>query len=197
MKIGEPVAAAETAAGAATQPVVKTRLVGPVLAIDPGSSESAWVLLDEAVDVPAVVVHRKLANAEILATLRAIGHSGFALRHPIVVIEQIASYGMAVGAEIFATVHWAGRFYEAAEQAGFRAVVQVPRAEVKLGICGDSRAKDSNIIAAVKDRFGGSAAKGTKTAPGPLYGIRADEWQALALGLAYLQRPIDELEEAF
>ena len=32
----------------------------------------------------------------------------------VVVIEKIESYGMAVGAEVFDTVLWAGRFAEAA-----------------------------------------------------------------------------------
>lgn len=182
---------------AATQPVVKTRLVGPVLAIDPGSVESAWVLLDEGSPEPAVVVHNKVPNGTVLGTLRAMAEVGFAERDPVVVIEWMTPRGMPTSADEFETLYWIGRYAEAADYAGFRAVVRLPRAEVKLTICGSARANDANIIVALKDRFGGAAAKGTKAAPGPLYGIRADEWQALALGLAYLQRPVDELKEAF
>jgi hypothetical protein len=49
---------------------------------------------------------------------------------------------MAVGAEVFDTVLWAGRFAEAAHRVP---VVMLPRRAVKLALCGDSRAKDANI----------------------------------------------------
>jgi hypothetical protein len=42
------------------------------------------------------------------------------------------------------------------------------------------RAKDSNIRQALIDRFG---EPGTKKVPGLLYGIKKDEWSALALGV--------------
>jgi hypothetical protein len=92
------------------------------------------------------------------------------------------SYGMAVGAEVFDTVLWAGRFAEAARRVP---VVMLPRRAVKLALCGDSRAKDANIRQALLDRFGGSAAVGRKAAPGPLYGISRDVWSALAIAVTY------------
>ena len=100
----------------------------------------------------------------------------------VVVIEKIESYGMAVGAEVFDTVWWAGRFAEAASRVP---VVMLPRRAVKLALCGDSRAKDANIRQALIDRFGGSAAVGRKAAPGPLYGICRDVWSALAIAVTY------------
>lgn len=100
----------------------------------------------------------------------------------VVVIEKIESYGMAVGAEVFDTVWWAGRFAEAASRA---TVVMLPRRAVKLALCGDSRAKDANIRQALLDRFGGSAAVGRKATPGPLYGISRDVWSALAIAVTY------------
>ena len=89
---------------------------------------------------------------------------------------------MAVGAEVFDTVCWAGRFAEAAHRVP---VVMLPRRAVKLALCGDSRAKDANIRQALIDRFGGSAAIGRKAAPGPLYGITRDVWSALAIAVTY------------
>ena len=143
-----------------------------VLAIDPGSEQSAWLQWDGHVDAFAT-----WPNARLLESLRA-GRTAA----DVVVIEQIESYGMAVGREIFATVHWAGRFTEAAHPTP---VVQLPRRAVKLALCHDSRAKDANIRAALLDRFGGSAAKGTKARPGPLYGIANDVWSALAIAVTY------------
>jgi hypothetical protein len=104
----------------------------------------------------------------------------------VIVIESIESYGMPVGREVFDTVHWSGRFTEAAHPTP---VVQVPRREVKLALCHDTRAKDANVRQALLDRFGGKvAAVGNKANPGPLYGISKDVWQALAVGVAYLDR---------
>lgn len=88
----------------------------------------------------------------------------------VVVIEKVESYGMAVGAEVFDTVLWAGRFAEAAHRVP---VVMLPRRAVKLALCGDSRAKDANIRQALIDRFGGSAAVGRKAAPGRCTGSLA------------------------
>ena len=99
-----------------------------------------------------------------------------------VVIEKIESYGMAVGAEVFDTVFWAGWFAEAVHRVP---VVLLPRRAVKLALCGDSRAKDANIRQALLDRFGGSAAVGRKASPGPLYGISRDVWSALAIAVTY------------
>ena len=104
----------------------------------------------------------------------------------VVVIEKIESYGMAVGAEVFDTVWWAGRFAEAASRVP---VVMLPRRAVKLALCGDSRAKDANIRQALIDRYGGKErAIGTKATPGPLHGIAKDVWAALAVGIAWLER---------
>ena len=143
-----------------------------ILAIDPGSEQSAWLLWD---GLPLEFGIQP--NDDLLHRLY-----GRLQRPDTVVIEKIESYGMAVGAEVFDTVHWAGRFTEAARPVP---VVQLPRRTVKLALCHDSRAKDANIRQALLDLFGGAAAKGTKTAPGPLYGISKDVWSALAIAVTY------------
>jgi len=146
--------------------------VTSILAIDPGSAQSAWLRFEG--DRPqgfGITANDVLAKA-----LRSGGLPD------VVVIEKIESYGMAVGAEVFDTVWWAGRFAEAASRVP---VVMLPRRAVKLALCGDSRAKDANIRQALIDRFGGSAAVGRKRSPGPLYGISRDVWSALAIAVTY------------
>lgn len=153
-----------------------------ILAIDPGSEQSAFLMLHVGRLHPIGRFGIR-DNDELAHSLRSL-----AVTYPadIVVIEQIESYGMAVGREVFATVHWAGRFTEAARPTP---VVQLPRRDVKLAICGDTRARDSNIRQALVDRFGGKAtAIGRKAAPGPLYGISKDVWSALAIALTYSDR---------
>ena len=100
--------------------------------------------------------------------------------HPAV--DLTVDHGMAVGAEVFDTVWWAGQFAEAVHRVP---VVMLPRRALKLALSGDSRAKDANIRAALIDRFGGSAAVGRKAEPGPLYGISRDVWSALAIAVTY------------
>jgi hypothetical protein len=146
--------------------------VTSVLAIDPGSAQSAWLRFDDARPQGFGIT----ANEVLVKALRTGGLPD------VVVIEKIESYGMAVGAEVFDTVWWAGRFAEAASRVP---VVMLPRRAVKLALCGDSRAKDANIRQALLDRFGGSAAVGRKAAPGPLYGIARDVWSALAIAVTY------------
>ena len=162
-------------------PVVAERRarVRRILAIDPGTAQSAWLVWATGVD-SFVERFGIVPNDELLDSLRR-GSTGA----DVVVIEKIESYGMAVGREIFETVHWSGRFTEAASPTP---VVQLPRRAVKLAICGNARAKDANIRVALLDRFGGPAAKGTKAAPGPLYGIANDVWAALAVAITYAEQ---------
>ena len=123
-----------------------------LLAIDPGTYRSAWLQFDGSRPTAFGIT----ANEILVKALRTGGLPD------VVVIEKIESYGMAVGAEVFDTVWWAGRFAEAANPV---LVVMLPRRAVKLALCGDSRAKDANIRQALLDRFGGPAAIGRKAAP--------------------------------
>jgi hypothetical protein len=144
-----------------------------VYVIDPGYEQSALVAMDGC----RVVRNLTVPNTEMLAICRD-WHADW------LVIEQIESMGMAVGKETFGTVWWAGRFFEAWQP---KSADQVTRREVKLHLCGTMRAKDANIRQALIDRFGGSkeAAIGTKAKPGPLYGLKAHEFAALAVAVTW------------
>lgn len=156
-----------------------------VLAIDPGPERSAWIRLRSG----RVMDFAIQTNAEILDELRDGWIAG------TIVVEQIESFGMAVGREVFGTVFWAGRFVEAWETGArdrdpeHRRVVMMPRRAVKLALCGSMKAKDSNIRQALIDRFGGdSVAVGRKATPGPLYGISKDVWSALAIAVTHVEQ---------
>lgn len=145
-----------------------------ILAIDPGYVQSAWLVLEADGSLGTFGI---LGNDDMITAL-----VNSSLAYGVVVIEKIESYGMAVGREVFDTVWWAGRFAQACQPTP---VVQMPRRDVKLAICGDSRAKDANIRTALIDRYGGHAAIGRKASPGPLYGISKDVWSALAIAVTY------------
>lgn len=155
-----------------------------LLAIDPGYTESAWVLFD--CGKPADWA--KEPNGVVLERVRGV----LEMPASILAIESVASYGMPVGVEVFRTCEWSGRFIERwlargrAESTAHR----VYRRDVKLHLCGSARAKDSHIRQAIIDRYGPgkAAAVGVKASPGVLYGMKADCWQALAVAITDSER---------
>jgi hypothetical protein len=99
---------------------------------------------------------------------------------------MIACYGMPVGAEVFETCVWIGRFLQRWE--GPYSLVY--RREVKLHLCDSARAKDANVRQALIDRFGPGKQKaiGLKASPGPLFQIKADLWAALGVAVTFADR---------
>ena len=147
-----------------------------ILAIDPGTTESGWVLFDGK----RVLASAIYPNAEALVHLLR----GWTAGADALAIEMIASYGMPVGREVFETCVWIGRFQQA-----WRApdeVRLVYRRDVKLHLCGSPKAKDANIRQALIDKLG---PVGTKAAPGPLYGVKSHAWAALAVAVTALETP--------
>lgn len=152
-------------------PMTPTERVRSVLAIDPGTTHSAWCLLDSG----APVKFGTWENETILYLLNR--RNGERL-----VVEMIASYGMPVGREVFETCVWIGRFLQQWKNQAGLPFELIYRRDIKLHLCNSVRAKDANIAQALRDRFGG---KGTKAKPGALYGIKGDEWAALAVAVTY------------
>lgn len=177
-----------------------------ILAIDPGSVESAYLLLDCPRLTP--IGFGKVDNSELLKRIGIIKLT----YSPVFVIEMIQSFGMAVGAEVFMTAFWAGQFCK--EWNG--AYEFIYRGEEKIALCHSARAKDPNIRAALIDLWGGQEkaignkkcpickgkgkhrtkwrciedccrCKGTGylVPPGPLCSISNDVWSALAVAVTY------------
>ncbi|WP_293705513.1 hypothetical protein [Stenotrophomonas sp. UBA7606] len=142
-----------------------------VLAIDPGTTQSGYVLYDGKVITAGV-----MDNGELLQIVRDD-------RSDCLSIEQIVSYGKAVGQETFDTCVWAGRFMQA--WACPDEVHMVRRAEVKkeLGLSG--AAKDKQVNAALLQRVG---PKGTKKDKGPTYGVASHAWAALGVAVVAMKR---------
>jgi hypothetical protein len=141
---------------------------GFVIGVDPGPEQSAFVILNSG-----RVMERGIVANDVLA--RCDGY--WSSRH--VFIEMIACYGMAVGASVFETCIWIGRFTELSRLAGGK-LSRVFRRDIKLHLCNSARAKDANVRQALIDRLG---PQGTKKAPGPTYGVKSHEWAALAVAV--------------
>jgi hypothetical protein len=151
-----------------------------ILAIDPGPERSTAVVFRH--QGPPQVFDCTNSDMRNVVWKQAT----VAVRADVCVIEQVESYGMAVGREVFNTVFWAGRFAELWYHARLDGAFLLPRAQVKLTLCGSKRAKDANIRQALIDRYGGKAhAIGTKAAPGLLYGVKSHAWAALALAVTH------------
>lgn len=150
-----------------------------ILAIDPGTTDSAYVVLDSDLrptmfgKIPNGVLLQSVYNGDFHANMAAI--------------EMIASYGMAVGREVFETCVWIGRFTEAIERQEM-SVQYIYRKDEKLNLCGSVKAKDSNIRQALIDRFARhdfKNGKGNKSNPDWFYGFSKDVWAAMAVATTY------------
>lgn len=158
-----------------------------VLAIDPGPAESAYALVSNGANYYRVHDFGKVPNETMLEKIITTKSADNC------VCERIRSYGMPAGAELFETCEWSGRFqqcwisrFACRIKTSPEPWVWLPRKDVKLNLCGNPRAKDSNIRQAIIDRFGGKSSIGTKRQPGPLYGVSGDCWAAIAVGLTWL-----------
>lgn len=152
------------------------------IGIDPGNVESAYVVVAD--DLSEVLEKGKVENLELMRLL-----TRFKLTYDVryVAIEMIASYGMAVGASVFDTCVWIGRFKEHCLKLLWE-VEFVYRKEEKMLLCHSMKAKDSNIIQALIDRFAPNTpnkGKGYKSNPGLFYGFKSDIWQAYAVAVTY------------
>lgn len=142
-----------------------------LLAVDPGPTKSSYCLYDVLEDKP--ISFYTVFNSATFT---------FPIKPTHVVIEKMACYGMPVGETVLETVYWSGELACQMRYQGIQIIDRITRKEVVVQLCRSARAKDTNVIQAMKDRFG---EKGTKKKPGLLYGIKADEWQALGLAVAY------------
>ena len=143
-----------------------------ILAIDPGSVQSAFVIWNGK----DVIDKGLISNNKVLDLLRV------SIPNVRLAIETITSFGMPVGADVFTTCIWIGRFIERWDGT----VRLVTRREVKIHLCETMRAKDANIRQALVDRFAygyGNHGKGHKANPSIFYGFKQDIWQAMAVAV--------------
>lgn len=163
-----------------------------IIAIDPGPERSAWLAMagdriapDEQGD-PLMGI---LPNDEVVVLLRRWHSSARAGDIPFldaIVIETIEPWGGFTGPPALATMRWVGRF----EEAVYPVPVTLRKRSETLARLGIGRLPKGQAQAAVRalliERWGGEAAirKG-----GPLKGVKADLWSALALAVTLEEEP--------
>lgn len=153
-----------------------------ILGIDPGNIQSGWVLYtpqEHKIEYKGIDT-----NVELIAMLR-----NNSLVPDVVAIEMIASYGMPVGASVFDTCVWIGRFIECLYRLDIPTEL-IFRKTACNALCHSVRASDANVRQAIIDIFppdgGGKTPQiGLKNKQGRLYGMSKDMWNALAIALTY------------
>ena len=136
-----------------------------VFAIDPGPEKSAFVQWDGK----AVLDHGHVDNFEMRQLL--IGRE-----YDAAACEMVASYGMSVGASVFNTCLWVGRFTE----VSMKDLMLCYRKDIKMHLCRTMRSKDKDIRQALIELVG---EQGTKDCKGPTYGLKSHTWSALAVAV--------------
>lgn len=153
-----------------------------VIGIDPGPVESAYVVWDGEKILELGHMLNESLICEVFPRVRR-EYPGIDM-----VVERITSYGMAVGQTVFETVFWTGQFCRA--WAGtcpdcYQGIgSRVERMKVKMHLCHDSRAKDSNIRQSLIDMYEPDL-KPKCRPKGVLKGVSKDCWQALAVAVYY------------
>lgn len=165
----------------------KKPMYNKIFAIDPGTTHSGYVVVEhDGREITRVLSRGKLPNEELMRQLP------YNVGHAEIVVEMVASYGMAVGREVFETCVWIGRFLQLGAVLPERQPRHIVyRIEEKEALCHNSRAKDANIVQALVDRYAygqPNHGKGTKASPGFFYGFSKDAWQAMAVAATWLDR---------
>lgn len=171
------------------------------LAVDPGTTQSACALMD---DKYRLLACDKVNNADILDIIRYTPNVG------AVVIEDMepryqagktsTAAGAVVGMTTYTTLKWMGKFALTAEQCGIPVAwiyrrderkTLVPNKKNKLPPLPEDAPKhaDGQIRAALVARFAQHDKKngrGTKANRDVFYGVSGDMWQAIAVGVTWL-----------
>ena len=148
-----------------------------IFAIDPGNEVSGWVEYDLELGRP--VAHGNATpNLELLLTVKRRDHTS-----SILVVEMFKPRGQPLYWQLVWTAVWIGRFV----QAWGGRWDHLYRETVKHHLTGRTNSKDSNVNAAVRERWGGPKSVGKKASPGPLHGIARHAWPALAVAVAYAE----------
>lgn len=148
-----------------------------IYGVDPGTTTTGWVLWNGHSVIDGAAEER---NEDFLERLRRAADANMGAP---MYIEMIASYGMPVGKETFQTCVWIGRFTEVWDILGYP-WQYCYRTNIRTHHCHDARAGDSNVNAALRDKYG---SKGTKKNPGPMHKVSSHMWSALAVACYALE----------
>lgn len=165
---------ANTVASNAAEGLLSMKIIG----IDPGTKESGIVIVEK--EMPTFAA--KINNPGIIQHLYSMPFYELA-------IEGMQHYGMPLGKDVFTTLLWAGRFWEAAASRS-QSVFFYTKPEWTRTICGPYGKKDSDVRRALLARFGDDK-KGE-----PLHILKGNSDKRSAFGVAIHHSDICKLSRA-
>lgn len=165
-----------------------------IIAIDPGNKISAGVMMDYQKTIwrswrlenSAMRNELWLLSGQYNAASLVIGHTPQMSGNTKYDCQKYNSKTF-VPNQVVLTAIEVGRFFEFWERFGATPAILLSQIKVKKHLLGRSTGTDADITQAILDIFGGTQDKviGSKTSPGPLYGIKKDRWAAIALAITY------------
>lgn len=152
-----------------------------ILVIDPGNEKSAYIFFDKT--KLALIEFGITDNQKLVAMIKE------RVDYNKLVVEYPRPRGQPMYYQLVDTIFWIGRFVEAAGCDW----QPIDRKDVKMHLTGSTRSTDSNIRAALIERYFekdiGRYAPGDKSRlkriPDELRGISKDLWAALAVAVYY------------
>lgn len=147
-----------------------------VFAIDAGNTHSGWAVVSNLDGEYQLGVFGKWENKALLEEIRKYNDFDFAIEYPY-------PRNSTVPLQVFEMAEWVGRFAHVLEECGNR-FHRIYRHREKAVMCHSGVATDSQIRASVISVLGG---QGTAQNPGPTYGVTGDVWQAIAIGMTFLE----------
>lgn len=151
-----------------------------ILAVDPGPEKSSWVLWSTSTE-------RVASGEDQLDNARLRDWLGGNIRDSTeqMVIERPVLMGQNATAALLETSRWAGVF----EGAWPGVVDRLTYHKVRCQLARSGNAKESEVKQALISRFApagyGPQGKGTKSNPGPFYGVVGHMWSAVAVAVAW------------
>lgn len=170
-----------------------------ILAIDPGTTQSAYALLSDAYQVLSADKVENSVMMDIIAStpgIDAVIIEDMEPRYPRNGKDSNAA-GAIVGASTYTTLKWMGKFDLTAQVRGI-AVHWIYRRDERAALIRKKelpadapKHADGQIRAALITRFAAHDkvnGKGTKAKPDTFYGVSGDMWQAIAVGVTWLDK---------
>lgn len=117
-----------------------------VLSIDPGTTKSGWVFIQDGVPLKWGWQDNEI--------IRILARNDGRFEPDVVAIEYMKPRGMPTSADEMTTMYELGRMVADMDRDQ---IAKVWRTDVKINLCGRVTANDSNIRQALIDRFGGQA----------------------------------------
>lgn len=182
-----------------------------LLAIDPGTTESAYVVMRGDY---SPLSHAKVPNDQLLELIALGGYDAVVIEHmearTLNVGKKKDMPPQKIGKTTYDTCIWIGRFKQVAIQCGMD-VHEVYRSEEKSRIIPTKKNRLPPLPSPVPDstdskirhgliarfaKFDKKNGKGNAAGKDTFYGFKADEWSAFAVGVVYLDKARENSSKA-